>query len=304
MGKGLIVAVLALSACEVPTVGVPPTSTLAPPPTDTAPPPTATDTSVPPTATETPVPPTDTPAPTDTPDVLPADPVRITFKAADGTDLVGYYYPAAVENAPLVVLMHMAGDNQQRWVSVGLVPWLQNRGLPGTAEGFDALYPAMPVGRSYAVFTFDFRSHGESAAAPITDLSQLLDDARAGVDTARSQPGVDPNRVGLAGSSIGADAAVDVCGDGCLAALSFSPGSYLGQVYSDTVQMLDQRGIPAWCLAATGDREADPTCASAAGTHYRSVSFEGNDHGTNLIQPGQVPEIGPILLEWLETWNG
>jgi hypothetical protein len=87
-----------------------------------------------------------------------------------------------------------------------------------------------------------------------------------------------------------------------VAALSFSPGSYLGMVYSDTVKLLDERGVPAWCLASTGDREADPTCASASGEHYRHVPFEGNDHGTNLIKAGQTPEIGPIILEWLDIW--
>ncbi|MCC7358226.1 MAG: hypothetical protein IT317_02040 [Anaerolineales bacterium] len=302
---------LGLSACDAPT-DAPPPATAVPTrassaatattsaPTRT----TAASATPPPTATTLP---TDTPeptaAPSATPDVLPRDAVRIEFEAADGTTLVGYYFPAALANAPLVVLMEMVGDDQQRWVTVGLVSWLQNRGLPGTAQEFVGLFPAMPEGRSYAVFTFDFRQHGESANGPVPDFGVFLDDARAAIEVARSQPDVDPDRVGLVGSSIGGDAAVDTCADGCVAALSLSPGSYLNMVYSTTVEALDQAGIPAWCLAATGDREADPTCASASGDHYRHVPFEGNDHGTDLIRIGQTPDIGPIFLEWLDTWS-
>jgi hypothetical protein len=303
----VLIAALGLSACLTPTPeGDPPapTPTLTPAATDTQPPATATLPPTETTATTATTEPTATVEPTSeltpTPNIPPPDPVRVVFQAGDGTELVGYYYPAAVENAPLIVLMHQARDNQQRWVSVGLVPWLQNWGLPGMAQGFAEIYPPLPEDWSFAVFTFDFRLHGESARGPLTDGREWLDDARTAVDTARSQPGVDPNRVGLAGASIGADAAVDVCAEGCLGALSFSPGSYLGEVYTNTVNLLDQRGIPAWCLAARGDREADPTCASASGEHYRHVSFEGDDHGAALLKPDQAPPIGPIILEWLE----
>jgi hypothetical protein len=311
-----LMGALVLTACNP---AAAPTATSAPAPTSvpdtvaapTEPPaePTATDVPAPtdtvePTATTAP---SDTPeattAPEATPDVLPLDPIRVEFEAADGTALVGYYYPAAVEAAPLVVLMHMAGDEQQRWVTVGLVPWLQNRGLAGTAAEFVELYAPMPEGHSYAVFTFDFRQHGESGAGPITDFTEFLMDAQAAVEVARGLEGINPDLVALAGSSIGADAAVDACAEGCVGALSFSPGSYLGMVYSTTVQALDERDIPTFCLAAAGDFEADPTCASASGEHYHLISFEGNDHGTNLLQPEQNPEIGPVLLEWLAAWR-
>src|SRR3990167_1500259 len=73
-----------------------------------APTPTQTQTNTPaPTATFTPVPsPTLPPEPTLTPPAppLPPDPQRIEFEAEDGTKLVGYYFPAAVNPAPMVVL--------------------------------------------------------------------------------------------------------------------------------------------------------------------------------------------------------
>ncbi len=57
-----------------------------------------------PTATFTPVPlPTLPPTPTFTPTIppLPPEPQRIEFQAEDGTKLVGLYYPAAVNPAPV-----------------------------------------------------------------------------------------------------------------------------------------------------------------------------------------------------------
>lgn len=76
--------------------------------------------------TDTPVLPTPTAEP-----ALPSlslDPQRIEFQTEDGATLVGYYYPAAVDPAPVVVLMHWAGGNQTDWLYVGMVAWLQNRG--------------------------------------------------------------------------------------------------------------------------------------------------------------------------------
>ncbi len=89
-----------------------------PPPTEAKPP----EPTTPPTAVPEP-----TQAPTEEtgPVALPAEPQRVEFQAEDGKKLVGYYYPAAVNPAPAVILMHWAGGDERDWLAIA--PWLQNR---------------------------------------------------------------------------------------------------------------------------------------------------------------------------------
>ncbi len=304
--SALILIGLIISACGTPTTAAPPTATPAPP--------TATNTPIPPTAT--PAPPTETPTaePSPTP-AHPPEPQRIEFQTEDGVQLVGYYYPASIEPAPVIVLMHWVGGSHCEWLGVNLVQWLQNRGLPegvtanpacANAEIFITaplnLYPPMSEGSSYGVFTFDFRGHGESGGAKNQWLpSAWLKDSIAAVQTARALPGVDPNRVAAMGASIGADGAIDGCGEGCLGALSFSPGSYFDVRYATAVETLGKEKKPAWCIAAKGDGESFPTCESASGDYYNKVIYEGKMHGMILFDPKLTldPNFRQTILDFL-----
>jgi hypothetical protein len=102
--------------------------------------------------------------------VLPLDPQEITFTASDGQELTGYYYPAAVTPAPVVVFMHWNAGDKSDWYEVA--PWLQNRGLdnpfenPGTEAWWDpSWFPAVPEDASYGVFIFSFRGYGSAGMA-------------------------------------------------------------------------------------------------------------------------------------------
>ncbi len=95
------------------------------------------------------------PAPGAGPQPLPADPQKIEFSAADGEPLLGTYYPAAVNPAPLVVLFHWARGYQYDWVEIAL--WLQNRehggGGPENPQDHPWLdaswFPSVPTGASW-----------------------------------------------------------------------------------------------------------------------------------------------------------
>ncbi|MBI5293071.1 MAG: hypothetical protein HY872_14450 [Chloroflexi bacterium] len=292
---------LVVSACE----GTAPTSTGV---QLTAPTATPAPTSTPaPTATFTPVPsPTLPPTPTLTPTIppLPPEPQRIEFQAEDGTKLVGLYYPAAVNPAPVVVMMHWAGGDKGDWMMLGMVQWLTHRGLPTDMvifppEVLAKLYPPMPEGLSFAAFVFDYRGYGESGGPKNQFLPKgWLMDSKAAVETAKTLPGVDPNRVAAIGASIGADGAVDGCIMGCVGALSLSPGSYLDVPYAGAVTALDKEGIPVYCFAADGDGEAAATCKSAKGDHYTMTIYPGRGHGYDLLQPDRDPDIGQTILDF------
>jgi len=249
--------------------------------------------------------PTVAPEPTTVPepdfDPQPPDAQRMEFKASDGAALVGYYYPASVPNAPVVVLMHWAGGDQTDWQNNGMIDWLQNRGGSGGMQSpsqQSSIYPVMPEGISFAVFTFDFRGFGESSGSFSRDGGLL--DAKAAYKFAKTLEGVDAERMAGIGSSIGSDGVVDGCAEGCLGALSLSPGSYLTLTYSDEVKRLDDEKKPVTCIASESDGASFSTCNSAAGNYYKTVIYPGSDHGDELLQQPNIPEgIGQVIFEWL-----
>ena len=301
---------IALAACAPTSVPTPegavasPTSASEPTAAPTEVPPTELPTEPPPTEVPpTEAPPTDTPAPTSLPP-LPAEPQRIEFETQDGQLLVGTYYPAAINPADTVVLMHWAPGDQRAWVEIA--KWLQNRGEAGASEGQaespwldPSWFPAVPDGLSFAVFTFDFRGcvGGCSEFAP----DGWLLDAMAAMETVKALPGVDPSRLVAIGASIGSDGAVDACGEGCMGALSLSPGSYLTVPYADAVAALgdEEPAKPAWCLAAEGDQDSAEACRSASGDHYWANIYPGAGHGMQLVRPETDPDTLVVILDFL-----
>ena len=248
--------------------------------------------------------PTDTPAPTGPP-ALPAEPQQIEFEAEDGQSLMGMYYPAAVSPADTVVLMHWAPGDQSEWVEIAR--WLQNRGEGGAASDpagatwlDPSWFPPVPEHLSFAVFTFTFRGC-DGGCSSFQPEGWLLD-ALAAVETAKGLPGVDPGRLVAIGASIGGDGAIDACDEGCLGALSLSPGSYLGVAYADAVKDLAEvePAAPGWCLVAEGDGDSAEACGSASGDHYWMTAYLGNAHGLALIHPDADPDTLQVILDFLD----
>jgi pimeloyl-ACP methyl ester carboxylesterase len=239
---------------------------------------------------------------------LPPDPQRIEFNAEDGIALVGYYYPAAYNPAPLVVLMHWAGGDQTDWKYVGMVSWLQNRGLPipaaPTGGYFDTPYPFKPLPESisYGVFTFDFRGYGESDPTSGSQ-SDLIQDARAAYTIAASLEGVQPGRVVGIGASIGADGVVDGCSQGCLGALSLGPGGYLDTLYAAAVKTLDDQEKTTWCVAAEDDQPGAQACQDASGNYFHSQVYPSGGHTMRLfrVENNLQPPIEAVIQDFLRV---
>jgi len=258
------------------------------------------------------VPPTSTPEPTEPPalEPLPPEPQDVEFQAEDGQVLQGRYYPAAVNPAPLIVLMHWAPGDKEEWNEIAF--WLQNRGLAGTSPNVGTAtwldptwFPAMPENRSFAVFTFTFRSCEGGCSA--FEREKWLLDAQAALETASLLEGVDAARIAALGASIGADGAPDG-GEwyndrypGFLGPLSISPGSYLTVPYQVAVNSLEEDEKPVWCFYSVGDGTAADTCQSAEGNFYRMFEWGGDEHGMMLIDPGIEPCAMDLILDWLEV---
>jgi len=247
--------------------------------------------------------------------VLPPDPQIITVTTEDNFTLTGYYYPAAVENAPVVVLMHwMVGDHND-WNEVAV--WLQNRGFknpfenPGSDPWWDpSWFPAVPAEKSYAVLTFSFRGcQPYPAGCQNVQRENWLKDAQAVMQFARALEGVDPNRIAAIGSSIGADGAADGCKllndefpGTCKGALSLSPGDYLGVSYVKTIQSMGNFDPPtaAWCIAEPGEFAICESAEAADNAAFKGFSIPDGDHGNKLLSPELDPLPMQLILDFLE----
>jgi len=268
-----------LAACAPATVAQPAT------PTPTVEEPTSLPSLTEPPATT--VPEEATPVP-ETPSLPEAQ--RVAFSSEDGTPLVGIYYPPAVGPAPGVLLMHQMGVDKEIWEP--LLPAL--RGQEGAAR----------PGSGYAVFAFDFPAHGESGGE-FSDQAALAA-ARTALALMRTFEGVDADHIALIGASIGADAAVDECNEGCVGAVSISPGSYLGVDYQQALADLQaEKDPPVLCIASREDFPSPATCQSGETVglaDYQVHIYEGNVHGNYLFFEEDLtppPLIRDLIVQWL-----
>lgn len=234
-------------------------------------------------------------------------PIKINIYAPDGVALRGYFYPAARNNAPVVVLMHQFKGNQTMWNSenAGFIPWLQNwptaDGSPPTPSA-DGQLPGLNPALTFNVLTFDFRGHGESDGEQSEDFSIYLLDARAAYEAARAMPNVDPNRIVGIGTSIGSDAVVNACDqDYCRGAFAISPGSWLGINFAESASALTSQGKPVRCMYSENDAPSPQTCLSVLpGRYYKIFGYPGIKHGMAFFTPRKMEEnFGKNIIEFL-----
>jgi hypothetical protein len=254
---------------------------------------------------------TDQPAATELPAVAP-DPQVITFTTSDGQTLTGTYYPASVNPAPVIVLMHWMGGSEHDWDAVAV--WLQNRGVdsgitnPAQPWQDSSWFPQLPEGFSIGVFTFSFRGCENGYECNTTDRPGWLLDAQAAVQTAAGLEGADPARIITAGASIGADGAADGCymvneiiPGTCKGSFSLSPDGYLTVAYPLAVEKMQTpesgNAIPAWCLA---DQSEIFACKMAKGDTYRLIEVQNGGHGMDMIKPGLDPQALELLIEFIQ----
>ena len=106
---------------------------------------------------------------------------RVTFRATDGVELVGWFVPNPVSQATIIA-SHGLGANG-----------------PGMWEEVRFLHDA-----GFNLFLFDHRGHGQSGGK-FTTLGPLeVQDFLGAVAYVRSRPEVDPERIGAYGCSMGA----------------------------------------------------------------------------------------------------
>ncbi len=216
----------------------------------------------------------------------PPEPQRIEFEAEDGTPLVATFYPPVGQNAPGLLLMHQAGSSRAVWEPYAPL-WQDGSAVPGI---------------SFGVLAIDFRGHGESGGSG-QGFDGVRLDARAALALLRTLPGVDPERIALIGASIGADAAVDECGEGCIAAVPLSAGGYLGLPFNDALALLLAAQNPSvLCVAAQDDGQSAAICEGGTSVgldDYRVQIYPGGAHGTFMFDEAYDPPLFDLINSFL-----
>lgn len=218
-------------------------------------------------------------------------PQEVNFKSVDGTTIDALYWPPVKAGAPGAVLMHMMGGSKADWSQFATL--LQGASLAQSGSSAQAT-------PRFGVLAIDFRGHGGSGGSS-SDHTGMLGDAQAAMAYLQAMPDVDKTRIVMIGASIGSDAAVDECGEGCIGAISLSPGGFLDIPYNDALKKMGSK--PVLCVAAADDTTSADTCnqGETVGLNdYQVQIYQGPAHGTALFGiKDQTPLLTDLLFAWL-----
>ncbi len=199
--------------------------------------------------------------------------------ADDGLRLRGTLYRAAVEPAPAVLLLHMLGGRSADWLP--LITPLQQAG--------------------YTALAMDLRGHGSTHGAQDWELARQ--DVAVMLAALRAVDGVDAERVGVVGASIGANLALTGCAADtlCRTAVLLSPGlDYHGVTTEGPLAALGER--PVLIVASSEDRESADSSRTLDGLaqgEHQLILYDGAGHGTRMFGP--QPGLVQTILDWLRA---
>ena len=219
-------------------------------------------------------------------------PTTLTLTTEDGVDIAAVYMPAACaegELKPAVIMVHGGGRSKERWWEVGLVQALE--------------------GRAH-VIAFDIRRFGVSGTGDLERLQRepwiAHHELEAAYDWIRAQPGVDPSRLALIGSSYGANlsAYLMTTHDLEIGSVVFLSATRVAPLF------IERSGDPvhdinADCLIMASNREleryqADETAAYLAervAGEKEVIVYEGPHHAAGIL--AGVDGALETVTEWL-----
>ena len=209
--------------------------------------------------------PSPAPAPADPAPPAPPDGRTVRFAASDGVRLAGTLVPGRGSPAPGVILVHEANAGPEQW------------------EPFVAHLHAA----GYATLTYGSRERQR------LDETANARDVAGAVGAMRERQGVDPQRIGLVGASIGATAVSYLsflpAGRAVDAGVGLSPATFLDEPPSGRTPR------DLLLIADSSERGAAELIAQAAPTiEVRTAPTLG--HGVELLAERRVREQ---VLDWL-----
>ena len=231
---------------------------------------------------------------------------QLRLATADDVGISAVYYPASTEPAPAVVLLHDVGQSRDEWATFAVL--LQRTGI--------------------AALAIDLRGHGEStrrltAQGPHRvdfhdftprDFEDMLLDVNAAVDWLAEQTGIDKHRIGVIGSSLGANVALRYAAfnEDLAALLLLSPGmTYRGLRADEPMRKLGP--VPLRLVVSRMDPFYFESCKRLVEIRHEKdqstpdpkeiTICTGNLHGTEMLKG--VNGLATLLVDWLkETLRG
>lgn len=204
----------------------------------------------------------------------------VTFRAEDGVLLAATWYEPSVRPGPAVILVHMLHRSRRDWDAFA---------SRLASEGIGAL-------------AIDLRGHGESqpwSPADPADYSPFVADVRAARRFLASRSDVQQGRVGIAGASVGANAAVlEATGDSTIASLALlSPSlDYRGLRIEAASRKLTR---PVLLVASDDDpyslRSAHELQKAGGGVRELLVPTQAGHGSAMLGRDGDLPRA---LVDW------
>jgi dienelactone hydrolase len=214
-----------------------------------------------------------------------------TFVTSDGLNIKGYYYyKSSGKTEPLIILIHQFNSNQKQWSNDFIDTLMEN---------------------GYKVLTYDIRSHGESDKAEVefqkllTDREQTPKDLKAIIEWTKKQKGIDSNRIGIVGTSIGASLALYgkfYLGVKSIVGISGGKSTFEGLTGLLEVMMghpvIRIKNVLFICGNKDGDyaKEEQYIYDNYVDPPEDFKIFDSDKHGKDLIS--QFPEINNLIVSW------
>lgn len=211
----------------------------------------------------------------------PVEPLEVVIEGVDGLDLHASFY--AGQSGKTVLLLHQLYTTRQSWAT--LTPFLLE-------NGYNVLIP-------------DLRGYGKTRG----DIQwyKAREDTRLWLEWLRQQSTVDPSKIAIMGSSMGANLAIIGCNEdnlaheqgGCVTVVAISPGlNYYG--VSPIEPAFSEGLLNTRVMVITSKRDAYPAQAvealeGAFPDQINALWLDGNAHGMSLLEPSVINRI----LTWL-----
>jgi uncharacterized protein len=205
---------------------------------------------------------------------LSGNPLNVGLPQMDNITLRGHLF--APDNEPVVILAHEWQDDQSSW--------------------FD--FAQVLVDAGYAVFTFDFRGHGETEGE--TNAGLLDEDLRAAIAYVQS---LGKERVYLVGASMGGTTSLVVAQEGdVVAVVGLSPPAQFED--QDALAAVPLVTAPKLLIASEGDAPSlmFDDLVEAAAPPKDVQMYPGIAHGTALLcQPECPDDESEVVAQEVET---
>jgi alpha-beta hydrolase superfamily lysophospholipase len=213
---------------------------------------------------------------------------EVNFKTRDGFTIYGTYYKPNVTNAKSLILLHMLRTDRSYWRSFAYK--LMNKG--------------------YAVIAIDLRGHGQSLNKDGTstswqsftdqDFNYMILDIAAAKQFLSKQAGIDKNKIGVIGASIGANAALNyAANDTDIDVLVLlSPGlDYHGVKTENAMKKYDRPVLIVVSSEDESSMSSSQVLYDAAQGEKDLKVYNNAGHGTNMFTD---TDLDQVILDWLE----